>query len=202
MPAPQVAAAQRSLAAVLRPGDRAVDATAGNGHDTEFLARRVGAAGRVVAVDAQAAAVAATDRRLRAAELGDRVALCHAGHEGLAALVPPSWTGRVRGVVFNLGYLPGSDANLITRPATTRKALDGARHLLEPGGRLAVVAYPGHGGGLEEAEAVATWAASATRAGDRVLALGRWRRGVSQRAPRLTVIERSWRSDEWPELVG
>ena len=34
--------AHRQVAAVLREGDLAIDATAGNGHDTVFLAERVG----------------------------------------------------------------------------------------------------------------------------------------------------------------
>ena len=41
------------LAAHIRPGDAVVDATAGNGHDTLFLARCVGPAGRVYALDIQ-----------------------------------------------------------------------------------------------------------------------------------------------------
>ncbi|PNH03525.1 putative rRNA methylase ytqB, partial [Tetrabaena socialis] len=39
---------------VLRPGDTAVDATCGNGHDTLFLARAVGPGGHVFAFDIQA----------------------------------------------------------------------------------------------------------------------------------------------------
>jgi hypothetical protein len=38
----------------------------------------------------------------------------------------------VRAVVFNLGYLPGSDHQLITRPETTLSALQYAYKLLLP----------------------------------------------------------------------
>lgn len=190
MPAPLVTAAHRALAAVLRPGDVAVDATAGNGHDTAFLAQRVGRSGRVLAVDVQAAAITATEDRLQAAGLRERVELRRAGHEDLPVLVPGSWPGRVRAVVLNLGYLPGSERGLVTRPDTTRRALDAALSLLAPGGRLAVVAYPGHAGGEEEAESVAAWAGGAAPAGNRVLARGRPNRLASRREPRLTVIER------------
>lgn len=190
MPAPQVAAAQRSLAAVIRPGDRAVDATAGNGHDAAFLAQRVGPTGRVLAVDVQTAAITATEDRLRAADLRGRVDLHRAGHEALPTLAPTAWIGGVRGVVFNLGYLPGSGKTLVTRPANTRRALDAAWQLLASGGRLAVVAYPGHAGGEEEAEAVAAWAEATASDGHRLLAGGRPGRGASPRAPRITVVER------------
>jgi len=183
-----VTAAHRCLAAALRPGDLAVDATAGNGHDTAFLARAVGPAGRVLALDVQDRAVAAAGERLRAAGLDGRVDLRRGGHEELACLAPPAWAGRVRAVVFNLGYLPGAERGRITRPATTLAGLEAAAGLLAPGGRLAVVAYPGHGGGAEEAAAVAAWVRAAT--GFRRLADGRMRILRPRRAPRLVALER------------
>jgi len=61
-----VARAHEAMAACLRPGDWAVDATAGNGHDALFLAQTVGPQGRVVAFDVQPAAATATRRRLGA----------------------------------------------------------------------------------------------------------------------------------------
>jgi hypothetical protein len=191
---PAIAAAHRCVAAVVRSGDLAVDATAGNGHDTLFLAGLVGPGGRVAAVDAQAEAVTATRQRLAAAALSGRVLLHQGRHEELGDSVPGDWAGAVRGVLFNLGYLPGSDKALVTRPATTRAALAAALALLAPGGRLAVVAYPGHPGGADEAAAVATWAGEMASAGYRRLADGRPRYGVSPGAPRLTVLERPYPS--------
>lgn len=185
-----VTAAHRCVASVLAPGDRAVDATAGNGHDTAFLAGRVGPTGRVLALDVQAPAVAATRTRLEGEGLAERVALLQGGHEHLARLAPADWTGTVRGILFNLGYLPGSDKALVTRPATTRRALEAALALLAPGGRLAAVAYPGHPGGAEEAAEVADWAEAKALAGFRCLADGRKRHGRSPKGPRLTVVER------------
>ena len=48
----------------LRAGDTALDATAGNGHDTLAMARLVGPQGRILAIDLQAAAIAATVRAM------------------------------------------------------------------------------------------------------------------------------------------
>ena len=48
------------LEGFLRPGDAAVDATAGNGHDTLALCQAVGPAGRVFAFDIQQDALDAT----------------------------------------------------------------------------------------------------------------------------------------------
>ena len=50
------ALAQEILRPLIRPGDLVIDATAGNGHDTLFLAECVGPAGKVLAFDVQAAA--------------------------------------------------------------------------------------------------------------------------------------------------
>ena len=41
------------LKEILRCGDHAIDATAGNGHDTKFLAEQVGSIGHVYAFDLQ-----------------------------------------------------------------------------------------------------------------------------------------------------
>lgn len=150
--------AHRAAAAVLRPGDWAVDATVGRGNDTRFLAEQVGATGRVDGLDIQAQALDSARRNLAEAGLAERVRFHHGGHEDLATLVPGHARGNVRVVLFNLGYLPGGDKVRTTRPPTTLAALEAARHLVAPGGRVIVVAYPGHSGGAAETAAVAEWA--------------------------------------------
>ncbi|MCA1804623.1 MAG: methyltransferase domain-containing protein, partial [Xanthomonadaceae bacterium] len=139
------------------PGMPAIDATVGNGHDTLFLARQVGATGQVYGFDLQASALAAASARLLAAGVADRVSLLHAGHETMAAHLPAALQGRIQAIMFNLGYLPGSDRQCITRPASTLQALRQALGWLAPGGLLTVLAYRGHAGGAEEADAVAHW---------------------------------------------
>jgi SAM-dependent methyltransferase len=155
--------AHEIAAGVLRPGDFAVDATAGNGHDTEFLAQAVGAWGRVVAFDVQETALAATRKRLEARGLDRRVALVLAGHEAMAEHLPQDWRGKVGAVFFNLGYLPGGDRGKVTRGETTLRALDAAVAWLRAEGLLSVVVYPGHPGGTEEAQAVRRWLAGVGR---------------------------------------
>jgi ubiquinone/menaquinone biosynthesis C-methylase UbiE len=137
----------------VRPGDRVVDATCGRGRDTLRLARLVGPTGRVLGFDIQEDALAATRELLEREGCLDRVELMAASHERLAELVVPP----LHAAVFNLGYLPGGDRNVITRPAATLAALDGAFRLLVPGGRIVVALYPGHDGGLEESLAVVAW---------------------------------------------
>jgi len=143
-------------------GDIVVDATAGNGSDTLFLARAVGPKGRVFAFDVQAEALESTRRRLDGDPDRDSLApaeLVLAGHETMGNVVPGDLRGRIAAVMFNLGYLPGDSSPLITLPETTLAALNEAVGLLRPGGVLTVVVYPGHEGGRDEADAVEAWAA-------------------------------------------
>ena len=56
--------------------------------------------------------------------------------------------------MFNLGYLPGGDRNLVTRTDSTLAALEQAVNLTAPNGILSVMCYPGHEGGDMEAAAV------------------------------------------------
>lgn len=147
--------AHRELAAVLREGDLAIDATAGNGHDTVFLAERVGESGRVIAFDIQAEAIASSRVRADAAGLTSRIAFVRGSHTLIGEYVQP---GTAAAVVFNLGYLPGGDHSVITRSGETLLALDRSLVALRQGGLLAIVCYPGHPGGDTESEDVVAWA--------------------------------------------
>jgi SAM-dependent methyltransferase len=138
----------------LQKGDRAVDATCGNGSDTLLMAGLVGDNGRVWAFDIQQAAIDQTARRLAESGTAGRVELICAGHETLPAHVPPG----ISLVLFNLGYLPGGDRSIITRPESTEPALEMALERLKAGGVLAVTVYPGHDGGERERLALDSWA--------------------------------------------
>lgn len=141
---------------VLGAGDLALDATCGNGHDTLFLARLVGPEGTVWAIDRQAEAVARVRARLDAESI-THVRLLEGCHSRMSAILPADAVGRVGAVMFNLGYLPSGDHAVVTASATTIPALAAAATLLRSGGVLSVLAYTGHPGGEEEAEAVRTW---------------------------------------------
>ena len=143
------------LHSFLSAGHSAVDATCGNGYDTLLLARLVGSGGHVWGFDIQPQAIAETGRRLAEVGLADRVTLLPVGHEELERHI----TGPVRVVLFNLGYLPGGDRSVVTRPGTTSAALVQSLRLLEAGGILLVTVYPGHSGGTEERDTVESWAA-------------------------------------------
>lgn len=151
--------AHEAVAGVLGEGSLALDATMGNGHDTRFLAQQVGASGHVWALDVQPAAIEATSRRLGEAGLADRVTLLCESHARMRGCVGMAPDGRLDAVMFNLGYLPGSDHGLVTRAETTLPALDQALALLAPGGCLSLMVYRGHEGGGAEWGAVLQWLA-------------------------------------------
>lgn len=135
---------------VVIEGDWVIDATAGNGNDTLFLAELVGDSGRVFAFDIQKAAIEESIRRLTEAGLSHRVEFICAGHENLDNYIGD----RVKAVIFNLGYLPGRNSGIITNPDTTLEALKKAVMLLLPGGVVCLVIYWGHPGGSKEKDAV------------------------------------------------
>jgi 16S rRNA C1402 N4-methylase RsmH len=169
---------------VLRPGSIAIDATVGNGHDTLFLANCVGTTGRVFGFDVQSRALAAAAARL--AGYG-QVTLVHAGHEAMRAHLPAEIVGRIDAIMFNLGYLPGSDKSIVTCARTTLAGLAQALDLLAPGGRITLILYPAHTGGAEEAAAVKVAAARLSKA----FSVGRLTRlGTAPGSPELIVIER------------
>lgn len=143
---------------VIQQGDRVIDATAGNGFDTLFLAHRVGPEGAVLALDIQPQAIAEAEGRLRRYEVAERIQLFEADHADLLEVMPPGWFGKVRAVVFNLGYLPGADKAVVTRPDSTISALDQSLEVLMPGGVLSIAVYHTHPGGAEELEAIRHWA--------------------------------------------
>ncbi len=150
--------ARTLIAGVLRPGAVAVDATAGNGYDTEFLAGLVGHTGMVYAFDIQEQAVAATRRRLRTAGLEQRAQVICDGHEHMKHHIPLAQHGHINACMFNLGYLPRGNKSITTQRHTSLEALQTAVELLAPNGRITVMFYPGHTEGAEEAAAISVWA--------------------------------------------
>jgi len=157
--------AQKLATEILRPGDIAVDGTAGKGRDTACLAQAVGPKGHVHAFDIQPEAIASSRNLLEVAALIDRVSLHLRSHAELVAVLTPAQRGKVGVAIFNLGYLPGGDASIITQPASTD-------HALRPGGRLICVAYTGHPGGPEESDIVLKFAEQQASAGLHVEKIG------------------------------
>lgn len=136
------------LRPAIQDGDRVIDATAGNGHDTVFLAECVGPNGKVIAFDIQAEAIRAASARIEACGYTQRVDFHHSSHEKMG---DHAASGSIAAVMFNLGYLPGGDHGISTVSQETLNAIGKSIDLLRPGGVLSIVCYPGHPQGAVEA---------------------------------------------------
>ncbi|SOC36645.1 class I SAM-dependent methyltransferase [Ureibacillus acetophenoni] len=134
----------------IEKGEVVVDATAGNGHDTLFLAELVGENGHVYSFDIQQDAVNATINRLKESGLENRATVILDGHQH----VTKYFSGEIAGAVFNLGYLPGANHEIITKGETTIQAIEGLLNLLKVNGMIVLVIYHGHEGGKAERDAV------------------------------------------------
>jgi SAM-dependent methyltransferase len=130
---------------LLKPGDRVIDATCGNGKDSLRLAELV-PEGHVYALDIQEFALQ------KAKELipYSNISYLLQSH----TLLP---TGEFKLIVYNLGYLPGGNKDLTTLSSTTLESLKKAAQLIVIGGALSITCYPGHPEGALEEEAVRSW---------------------------------------------
>jgi 16S rRNA C1402 N4-methylase RsmH len=142
--------ARQLLVNAVTNGDRVIDGTAGNGHDTLFLAELVGESGHVYSFDIQETAINKTKERLIDHEAYSRVSLFQKGHEEAINVIPEPEHGNIAAAIFNLGYLPGGDKSIVTKPETTVKALTDILSILKKGGIIVLVIYHGHEEGRKE----------------------------------------------------
>ena len=178
--------AQVILRDAIEEGDTVIDATAGNGHDTVFLAGCVGEKGRVLAFDPQEKAIRSARSRVDAAGLGCRVDFYQTSHSRMAEHAE---AGSISTVMFNLGYLPGDDHAMTTESQETLLALAATEGVLKSGGVLSVVCYPGHPAGAVEAAAVEAWLSSRAAYGWRTAKYGML--GTLQPAPYLLLARKA-----------
>lgn len=123
-----------------------VDGTCGNGQDTLFLA----SLGTVYSFDIQGEALREAEKRLiQSGGNHGQVHFIHDGHENMGYYLQ-----RANGVLFNLGYLPGSNKTITTKVETTIAGLKIALSIVVKGGLIGVVLYPGHDEGRREEEEI------------------------------------------------
>ena len=131
----------------IKPGSVVIDATCGNGYDSLIIAKHAitPGAGTLHCMDVQEMALEMTKKRLEEGlprPFLNRVVFHKACHSTL-----PS---KANLIVYNLGYLPGSDKRVKTQPETTLKSIQTALDSLLPGGLMTITCYPGHKEGAEE----------------------------------------------------
>ncbi len=169
---------------VLKDGDTVVDATTGNGHDTLYLAQKVGSQGKVYAFDIQENALAHTASLLNEGNMSNRVTLINESH----ILISEHVKAPLAAAVYNLGYLPGGDHSIVTEAHTTCESIKQVLALLKPGGLVTVILYPGHPEGRREKEKLILFCESLAPAKYTALHMERLNRQTTP--PELLIIQK------------
>lgn len=133
-----------------------IDATCGNGHDTLFLAQQV-TSGVVYAFDIQRQAIKSTEDKVKDYS---NVNLIHDSHANVTSYISDSHKGHIDAAIFNLGYLPKGDKQIVTQPKSTISAIESIFEMLAPEGIIILVIYPGHDEGKVESDKVVNFLTS------------------------------------------
>lgn len=142
----------------LCPGQTALDATAGRGLDTLYLAKLLfpHTSSKLIALDIQEKAIAATTSRLKTEGFleGNNIQLIQQSHSDLRVFLKPNEASLI---TYNLGYLPGGDKSITTRLDSTKSSLQSAKECVGAGGMISITFYPGHAAGSIEKDALIPW---------------------------------------------
>ena len=122
-------------------GKIAVDATVGKGKDSLKLLEAVGDEGFLYGFDLQEEAIEAANKILKDYK---NYKLFLDSHENIDKIE------KFDLVIYNLGYLPGSDKKITTLKDSTIVSLKKATEKISEGGIIIVVSYLGHENSLEE----------------------------------------------------
>ncbi len=142
---------KRVIAENVREGDICIDATAGRGNDTLFMAQLVGESGHVTAFDIQQDAVDSTKKLLEENGVSHRADVLLKSHSEMDALFDE---GSVSCITFNFGWLPKGDHSVSTKKETSIEAIEKGLRLLKKDGIMTLIIYYGRDTGFEERDAI------------------------------------------------
>ena len=128
------------IKSLINKDDIVADLTAGNGNDTLFLCSL---AKKVYAFDIQKQAIENT--KIKTKDYNN-VVLINDNHSNLNKYI----SEKIKLAIFNLGYLPNSDSEIITNKDDTLSAFKKAYNILDTNGYIVITFYIGHIGGKEE----------------------------------------------------
>jgi predicted methyltransferase len=149
-----ISLAHSKIKEVVHSGDLCIDATAGNGQDTLILAQSVAPSGKVYAIDIQKCAIMNTCERLKKHGLSNLLQAFHGSHSDIESFLSNDLKAMFTAAMFNLGYLPRGNQEIITQPQTTLSAICKIFEYIKPGGLISVLCYRGHEGGKKETQEV------------------------------------------------
>lgn len=142
---------KRVISENVREGDICIDATAGRGNDTLFMAQIVGDNGHVTAFDIQQDAVDSTKKLLEENGVAHRADVLLKSHSEMDALFDE---GSVSCITFNFGWLPKGDHSVSTKKETSIEAIEKGLRLLKKDGIMTLIIYYGRDTGFEERDAI------------------------------------------------
>ncbi|MDP4090387.1 MAG: class I SAM-dependent methyltransferase [Bacillota bacterium] len=125
----------------------ALDATLGNGFDTDFLSALFK---RVYSFDIQKHCIENYKQKHI-----DNVTLINDSHANMDIYIKEP----IDFAMFNLGFLPGGDKSITTNYESTVKALESTLKLLTCNGIVTIALYPGHEAGKIERDRLLRYAA-------------------------------------------
>jgi|SRR5699024_8279203 len=150
--------AHQLLIDTVQKDDIVVDGTCGNGNDTLLLASLTGPKGHVYAFDIQEQAIGSTKQKLQENN-HHNITYILDSHSKMNTYIKEEHKGKIAAAIFNLGYLPGSDKSIVTKPDSTIEAVEHLLQYIQKGGLLILVVYHGHTEGKTEKEALLSFAA-------------------------------------------
>ena len=122
----------------------ALDATLGNGHDSLFLASLFN---KVIGIDIQPLAIKRSKERLKNES---NVEILLLNHKDIDTLNYSNYDL----ILYNLGFLPGSDKKVITNYETTIESIKKAYSILDINGAIIIASYIRHPNGLKEYQSI------------------------------------------------
>lgn len=157
----------------------AIDATLGNGYDTDFLCERFE---KVYSFDVQEEACLNYKLKNR-----KNVSVVNDSHHKFDEYVIED---KVNCIMYNLGFLPGSNKEITTLAKTTMKSIEAGLEILDSNGIMTIAIYRGHSEGKNEENFIMEYVRNLPKNIYGVMLHEYLNRAKS--APLLIVIEKKW----------
>lgn len=156
--------------------DVAIDATLGNGYDTDFLSDNFK---EVYSFEIQQCACESYIKKQN-----KNVTVVNDSHDEFRKYISTN----VDCIMYNLGFLPGGDKEVTTKHETSLKSIKEGIELLRCGGIMTICLYRGHNEGKEEEKRIVPYLESLSKAKFGVMYHSFLNR--SEDAPILIVVEK------------
>ncbi len=144
---------------VLPTANFIIDATCGNGHDLLYISQHLSPKAKLIAIDIQPEAIKNSQKRIELEGKNKTIDYYCSSHDDILSNADII-TNNIDLLIFNLGYLPRGNHQLMTQSTTTIRALDIALPLLSTNGVITIVSYPGTEEGAQENQDVANYLSS------------------------------------------